>query len=215
MAIRLLLVDDHLVVLEALRDMLNRQSDMTVEALARNGEEGARLAVATNPDVVVMDVTMPGLNGIEATRRILHDCPSTRILALSMHAEKSFVIEMLRAGSSGFLVKQCSADEMFGAIRAVAKGQMYLSPAVASYLVDVSRNPLDTGGSPVYSLLSSREREVLQLLAEGVSTRQIASRLNLSISTIETHRRQLKTKLKLNNTVDIVKFALREGLTSL
>ncbi|MEW6220740.1 MAG: response regulator transcription factor, partial [Thermodesulfobacteriota bacterium] len=167
------------------------------------------------PEVVVMDVTMPDLNGIEATRRILASCPRTRILALSMHADKRFVTGMLQAGATGYLLKDCAAQELAGAITTVAAGQSYLSPAIAGIIIEDYLGRIPTPEAASFSVLSEREREVLQLIAEGCPTRQIAQRLFVSVKTVETHRRQIMKKLDLHSVADLTKYAVREGLTSL
>ena len=215
MGIRIMLVDDHVVVREAIKCMLEEQPDVEQVLEASDGREAVDLANENRPNVVVMDLSMPGLNGIEATRQITSNYPGIKVLALSMHSGKSFISEMLKAGASGFLVKNSNSDEMLRAVRTVASGQTYLSPQVADVVVDgfLSRALGDV--SPVYARLTSREREVLQLLAEGRSTREIGERLNVSVSTVETHRRQIKLKLDIETLADLVKVAIREGLTSL
>jgi DNA-binding NarL/FixJ family response regulator len=215
MGLKILLVDDHVIIREALRNMLAEQPDIEQVIEAGEGREAVKIAVHHKPDIILMDLSMPGLNGIDATRQIIGELPKARILALSMHSSKYFVSEMLRAGASGFLVKNCTSAEMVTAIRAVASGKTYLTPAVAGYVVDGFLGRSAAAESQAFSILSIREREVLQLLAEGQSTREIADRLHVSISTVETHRRQIKTKLNLDTFADLVKFAIREGLTSL
>ena len=212
--IRVLLVEDHTVVREAFRIRIEKEPDMEVVGEAGDGREGISLALDVLPDVVVMDLSMPNLNGIEATRQITSACPEVKVLPLSMHTTKTLVTEMIRAGARGFMVKAGTSSELVRAIRIVARGQTYFSSEVAGILVDCFMGgTIDQ--SPAYSILSSREREVLQLLAEGKSVKEIAACLSISISTVETHRRHMKTKLNLDSLADLVRFAIREGLISL
>ena len=213
MTLRILLADDHHLMREGLRTLLEKESDMAVVAEAGDGRSAVRLAREMKPDVIIMDIAMTDLNGIEAARQALAHAPKTRIIALSMHADKRFVAAMLKAGASGYLLKNCAFAELAGAIRTVAAGQTYLSPAVAGVVVEgyVARA---AAGAPAGSALSAREREVLQLLAEGRSTKQIATHLHTSISTIETHRRHIMERLGLFSVAELTKYAVREGLTS-
>lgn len=188
--------------------VINAQPDMELAAEAASGDEVVREALRVRPDIVIMDVSMPGCNGIEAARRILAELPATRIVGLSMYKDSVYVRELLRAGASGYLVKDCDDAELLMAIRAVARGEAYLSPAVTSaVLTDYRRsvaNPVD--------LLTAREREVLVMIAEGKTNKEIATALNLSVYTVESYRGSLMEKLNLHNTGDIVRFALRNGL---
>ncbi|MEJ5369449.1 MAG: response regulator transcription factor [Bryobacteraceae bacterium] len=206
--IRVLLVDDHAILRKGVSMLVNAQNDMEVAAEAASGEEALREAQRVQPDVVVMDVSMPEVNGIEATRRMMEVLPRVRVIGLSMYRDAVYVRELLRAGASGYLVKDCDDAELLLAIRAVARGEAYLSPAVtAAVLTDYRRNvtnPID--------LLTSREREVLVMIAEGKTNKEIASALNLSVYTVESYRGSLMEKLNLHNTGDIVRFALRNGL---
>lgn len=213
MTLKILLADDHRLVREGLRALLAKEADMAVVAEAGDGRSAVRLAREMKPDVIIMDITMPDLNGIEAARQTLAHAPKTRIIALSMHADKRFVAAMLKAGASGYLLKNCAFAELAGAIRTVAAGQTYLSPRVAGVVVEgyVARA---AAGAPAGSALSAREREVLQLLAEGRPTKQIATQLHTSISTIETHRRHIMERLGLFSVAELTKYAVREGLTS-
>ena len=174
------------------------------------------MAQEKKPEVVVMDVSMPDLNGMEATKQIIESLPETRVIALSMHSDKRFVIGMLRAGASGYLLKDCASQELANAILQVAGGKKYLSPEITGVVIDdVLLAGSSEEGETAASQLSPREREVLQLIAEGWSTKQIASHLYVSIKTIETHRRQIMKKLDLHNIADLTKYAVREGLTSI
>lgn len=206
--IRILLADDHGVVRQGFSAILNAQPDMVVIGEAVNGREAVEKARTLNPDVIVMDVAMPELNGIEATRRIQEEAPKSRILALSMHKDAVYVREILRAGARGYLLKDAIDTDFIGAVRAVARGEGYISPAVSeAVLSDYRRhvtNPID--------LLSSREREVLQMIAEGLINKEIATKLNLSVYTVEAHRGRLMDKLNLHSTSELVRFAIRNGL---
>jgi len=167
------------------------------------------------PDVVVMDIAMPDLNGIEATQRILAESPNVKIIALSMHSDRRFVGGMLKAGASGYLLKDCAFGELAQAIRAVQTNQSYLSPRIARVVVEEYVRQVGTGESTVASVLTAREREVLQLLAEGKSTKETASLLNLSVRTVEAHRQQIMNKLNIHKAAELVKYAIREGLITL
>ena len=214
---RVLLADDHRIVREGLRSLLADESDIEVVAEADNGRRAIELTDELTPDVVVMDVGMPELNGIEATRRILASRPEAKVIALSMHSDRRFVAEMLKAGASGYLLKDGAFEELVGAIRTVTAGRTYLSPRIANVVVEeyVRQQPRTSGVEPgVYAKLSPREREVLQLLAEGKATKEAAAALHLSVKTVETHRRQIMEKLGLYSVAELTKYAIREGLTS-
>jgi DNA-binding NarL/FixJ family response regulator len=206
--IKILLADDHALVRHGFRMILAAQPDMEVAGEASNGREAIELAQKLKPDVVVMDVTMPELNGIEATRRLIEISPRTRVLALSMHKDAVYVREILRAGARGYLLKDSADTDLLAAVRAVAKGEGYLSPAVSdAVLSDYRRHVTDP-----LDLLTSREREVLQLIAEGKTNKEIATSLNLSVYTVEAHRGRLMEKLNLHSTGELVRFAVRSGL---
>jgi len=214
MGTRVLLVDDHRIVLDGLRAVVERQEGFEVIGVATTGHEAVRLARRLTPDVVVMDVVMPDLNGIDATRQILAERPETRVIALSMHADRRYVREMLGAGVRGYLLKDCAAEELARAMRAVLSGQVWLSPAVAGIVVDDYTHGAP-GAPGAFALLTPREREVLQLVAEGRSAKEIGALLHLSVKTVETHRRQLMDKLALRSVAELTKYAIREGLTEL
>ena len=206
--IRILLADDHALVRQGFRMILAAQPDMQIIGEASNGRECVDLAVKQQPDVVIMDVAMPELNGIEATRRLIEASPRTRVLALSMHKDSVYVREILRAGARGYLLKDSVDADLLAAVRAVAKGEGYLSPAVSeAVLSDYRRHVTDP-----LDLLTSREREVLQSIAEGKTNKEIASALNLSVYTVESHRGRIMEKLNLHSTGELVRFALRSGL---
>ncbi len=206
--IRILLADDHAVVRQGFKMILDAQADMEIVGEAANGRQAVDLAEQLRPDVVVMDVSMPELNGIEATRRLASSLPHARVIALSMHKDSVYVREILRAGARGYLLKDSGAADLVAAIRAVASGESYLSPAVSNAVLDDYRrhatNPID--------LLTSREREVLQLLAEGKTNKEIAGLLNLSVYTVEAHRGRILEKLNLHSIGELVRFAVRSGL---
>ncbi|KPJ99353.1 MAG: LuxR family transcriptional regulator [Desulfobacterales bacterium SG8_35] len=216
MGIRVLIADDHKIMLAGLRSLLEKQADFDVVAEAENGRKAVQMAQEKKPDVVVMDVSMPDLNGIEATTQIIESLPGTRVIALSMHSDKRFVMGMLQAGASGYLLKDCASQELANAIHQVAGGKKYLSPEITGVVIDDFLLGASSGEvAKAASVLSAREREVLQLIAEGWSTKQIASHLYVSIKTIETHRRQIMKKLDLHTIADLTKYAIREGLTSI
>jgi DNA-binding NarL/FixJ family response regulator len=206
--IRIFLADDHALVRHGFRMILAAQPDMEIAGEAGNGREAVELAEKLKPDVVVMDVTMPELNGIEATRRLIELSPRTRVLALSMHKDAVYVREILRAGARGYLLKDSADADLLAAVRAVAKGEGYLSPGVSdAVLSDYRRHVTDP-----LDLLTTREREVLQMIAEGKTNKEIATSLNLSVYTVEAHRGRLMEKLNLHSTGELVRFAVRSGL---
>ncbi len=216
MSIRVLIADDHKIMLAGLRSLLEKQDGVEVVGEAENGRKAVQVAKEKKPDVVVMDVSMPDLNGIEATSQIIESLPATKIIALSMHSDKRFVLGMLRAGASGYLLKDCASQELANAIVQVSSNKKYLSPEITGVVIDdFIQGGASEEGATVASVLSAREREVLQLIAEGWSTKQIASHLYVSVKTIETHRRQIMKKLDLHNIADLTKYAIREGLTSI
>ncbi len=214
MPTKILLADDHQIVREGLHSLFEKEADLEVVGEAENGRQAVRMARDLKPDVVVMDVAMPDLNGIEAMRQILAELPAARILALSMYSNKHYVIEALKAGASGYLLKDGAFDELVQAIRAVIAGRSYLSPEITGAVIDdVVHRPAEPRPAP--PRLSSREREVLQLLAEGRTTRQIARRLFVSRKTVDTHRQHIMKKLDLHSVAELTKYAVREGLTSI
>jgi len=206
--IRVLLADDHRMVRQGFRLILMSQEDIEVVGEAGNGREAIELAKTLRPDVLVMDVTMPELNGIEATRRIHEISPLIRVLALSVHRESVYVREIIRAGAEGYLLKESADEELLASVRAVARGHSYMSPEVSGAILKDYRkhaaNPLD--------VLSVREREVLQLIAEGKINKDIASLLRLSIYTVDGHRSRIMDKLDLHSVGELVRFAMRHGL---
>lgn len=215
MPIRILLADDHRIVLSGLRALIERQSDIEVVAEAEDGRTTVRLAEALKPDVVVMDITMPGLNGVDATIQITTGVPGVKVLVLSMHSDRSFLIEMFRAGASGYLSKDCALEELAIGIRAVAAGQMYISSGITDTVVRDYISQTPAVASSAFAVLTAREREVLQLLAEGKTTREIAAALYVSVKTVESHRQRVMKKLGLFSVAELTKYAVREGLSSL
>jgi len=206
--IRILLADDHAVVRQGFKMILAAQPDMEIVGEAGHGREALELAGSLQPDVIVMDVAMPELNGIEATRRLADISPRTRVLALSMHKDSVYVREILRAGARGYLLKDSIASDLLAAVRAVARGEGYLSPGVSdAVLNDYRRHVTD----PI-DLLTSREREVLQMIAEGKTNKEIATILNLSVYTVDAHRGRIMEKLNLHSVNELVRFAVRAGL---
>ncbi len=215
MHIRIVLADDHTMFRGGLRAMLEKEPDLEVISEAKDGLEALRVAHETRPHVVVMDVSMPGMNGIEATRQITSKLPGVKVLCLSMHSEERFVAAVLDGGASGYLIKECALDELLRAIRAVMANQTYLSPAIAGTVVQSYRAYRPEGHSSPFSLLTGREREVLQLLAEGYSAKLIAARLHVSVKTIETHRQRTMRKLNIDSVAGLTKYAVRHGLTTI
>jgi two-component system response regulator NreC len=215
MSVRIILAEDHRITREGLVNLLKERPDMEVVGEAENGREAVRLARELSPDLVIMDVTMPDLNGIDATRIITSGSNKTKVIALSMYSDKQFVQGMIQAGASGYLLKDCAFEELVSAIQAVIHGDTYLSPGIAGIVVQDYLNKLTTDRSSADTVLTNREREVLQLIAEGNSTKEIAARLSVSVKTVETHRRQIMEKLGIFSIAELTKYAIREGLTSL
>lgn len=213
--LRILLADDHTVIRQGLRLLLERQPGFQVVGEASNGSEAIEKAEATHPDVAVLDLGMPRLNGIEAARQIASKMPSTAIVILSMHADESYLLQALKAGARAYLLKDSADADLIAAIRAVSEGKGFFSPAMSRLLADdYVRQIRERGVQDSYELLSPREREVLQLLAEGKSNKEVATLLNLSISTVETHRSKIMQKLNLHSAPELVLYAVRKGVIS-
>lgn len=214
MDVRILVADNHRVVREAICSLLRNEMEMDVVGEADDGRIAVQLARDLRPDVVIMETTMPNLNGIEAARQIIHECPGVKVIALSAHSDRRSVCEMLRAGASGYLPKRCAFEELVSAIQNVVLNRTYLSSHISGLVVDEYLNRSGTQGRSAYVVLTEREREVLQLIAEGKSTKVIARELYVSPKTIEWHRSQVMRKLHMESVAELVKYAISEGLTS-
>lgn len=215
MSLRILLVDDHKVMRDGLRAIIEREKVVDVVGEADNGLSAVHLARKLTPDVVVMDIGMQDMNGIEATREIRSSCPQVKVVALSTYSDKRYVLNMLEAGAQGYVLKDSASSELLTAIQVVAGGQSYLSPPITSTVVQSYTTKQDQKECSAYSELGCREREVLQLLAEGRTSREIATLLHISPRTVETHRRNIMRKLSIHSIAELTKYAIREGLTSL
>jgi DNA-binding NarL/FixJ family response regulator len=214
MSIRILLADDHRIMREGLRSLLEKQPDIEVVAEAEDGRTAVQLVRQLSPDVVIMDIAMPGLNGIGAAHQILVEGPGIKVIALSMHSDRRFVARMFKAGASGYLLKDCAFEELARAVRTVAANQFYLSPSIASIVIKDYVRRLTEDDFTVSSFLTIRQCEVLQLLAEGKDTNEVASLLQVSVKTVETHRRNVMNKLGVHSVAELTKYAIRAGLTS-
>jgi len=215
MSVRIILADDHKIVREGLRALIEKRPGFEVIAEAEDGRTTVKLTKELSPDIVIMDIAMPDMNGIEATRRIIEQVPNVKVIALSMHSDIRFVVEMLKAGASGYLLKDCASEELTNAIRAVTGSRAYLSPELATTVIKDYSRLVSKENLSAFSLLTNREREVLQLLTEGKATREIASKLNVSVKTVETYRQKIMDKLDIHSIAGLTKYAIREGLTSL
>ncbi len=215
MSIKILLADDHQITRQGLKALLEKQSDMEVIGEAEQGREAVTLTRQLSPQIVIMDVSMPDLNGMEAAKQITNERPDIKIIALSMHSDSLFVTEMLKSGASGYLLKDCAFEELVQAIRTVNSGKTYLSPSISGVVVSDYVHRLSKPGNSNLEVLTAREREVLQLIAEGKSTKQTALKLHISTKTVETHRRQIMDKLDIHSVAELTKYAIRKGFTSL
>jgi len=213
MSIRVMLVDDHKILRDALKGVLEREHDLAVVGEASDGAEALELARQLQPDVVLMDIGMPGIGGIEATRTLRAEWPETKVVALSTFSDRRIVLQMLDAGAGGYVVKSAGRDELLRAIRAVAHGKTYLCPDSSAVLVDSVRGKQAAEQTP-RDLIGKREREVLQLLADGHTSPEIGERLHIATSTVEVHRRNIMRKLELHSIAELTKYAIRNGLTS-
>jgi DNA-binding NarL/FixJ family response regulator len=211
MAIRVVLADDHALVRQGIRSLLEKLIDIEVVGEAIDGREALELAKTTQPDIVLMDITMPGLNGLEAVSRMKKECPTARVIMLSVHAGEEYFQQALDSGAAGYLLKDADRMELELAIRTVMRGDIYLTPTVAKYTVDAYRKRKD-GDEGLLACLSSRQKEILQLIAEGYANKDIAQRLNLSPRTVETHRAELMERLNIRDVAGLVKLAIHTGL---
>jgi DNA-binding NarL/FixJ family response regulator len=212
MSIKVILADDHAMLRHGLSRSFEQEEDIDVIGQTQDGHNTIALVKELQPDIVIMDIGMPDLNGIETTRRIMQDCPKVKIIGLSMHSSDKYVREMFRAGALGYLLKNCSFDELVEAVRTVMDGQTYISPAIGDMIIKEYTSK-EHGEKSVFSILSQREREVLQLLSEGNSTKQIGRKLHISPKTVEAHRLRVMDKLEIDNVAQLTKYAIQEGLT--
>ncbi len=213
MSIRIVVADNHGILRQGITALIEKQSDMEVVGEADNGLNAVEMVRRLRPDVVIMDVTMPVLNGIEATRQIKKELPETKVLALSIHAKREFVMDMVKAGVSGYMVKECAVDDLIRAIRVVMDNQSYLSPQIASIVLEgITKDSIFDAVGRLYETLTVKEKQILQLLTEGRSAKEIASQLGQSVKTIEANRRQIMEKTDVGNLADLTKYAIRQGL---
>ena len=213
--IKILLADDHKLMREGLRMLIEKTGRLTIVGEADNGVSAVRMARDLKPDLVLMDVSMPDLNGIEATRRIVTEAPGAKVIGLSMHTDKRFVRQMFTAGARGYVLKGSAFEEVAAAIKTVAAGRIYVSPKISDQVLADYVKQLTKPSAEAESPLSGREREVLQMLAEGKSSCTIAERLHVSVTTVDTHRKHIMDKLGFRSIAELTKYAVREGLTSL
>ncbi len=214
MTVRIVIADDHTIMREGLKALLEAR-DLTVCGVAENGREAINVALKLKPDVILMDVTMPNMNGSEATERILKELPDTKVIALSMHSNRQHVDRMFVSGACGYVLKDCAFDELYDAIMEVCKGRFYISPSIARTFVENYTQSYDKQEQLPFSEFTKKEREVLQLIAEGEKTRDIAEKLFVSVKTVESHRRNIMRKLNIFSVAGLTRFAIKEGLVSL
>jgi len=214
-AIRILMADDHKLFIDGLGSLLERRTGIEIVGAARDGLSAVRMAAELKPNIVLMDISMPLLNGIEATRKILAESPSTCVIMLSMHADRRYVVESLRAGARGYLLKDSASEELLHVLERVSEGDIYLSSKMSGEIIQDYLRMSEVDSSSAFTVLSPREREVLQLLAEGNSTKEIAAQLSVSVKTIETHRKQIMDKSGLHSVAELTKYAIREGITEI
>ncbi|NOX33565.1 MAG: response regulator transcription factor [Deltaproteobacteria bacterium] len=215
MRTRVVIADDHAIMREGLKSLLEKKG-VDVIGIAKNGREAIELAISAHPDVVMMDISMPDLNGMEATATIRQKVPDTKVIALSMHSSKHIIDKMFTSGASGYILKESAFEELYDAIKEVNKGNFYLTPSIARMYVDYDGNMVKAlGDLPVSKEISKKEREVLQMVAEGEKTRDIAEKMSVSIKTVESHRRNIMKKLCIFSIAGLTKFAIKEGIISL
>lgn len=216
MIVKVLIADDHVIVRDGIKALLQQQHGFEVVGVAGDGRSVMKLVAKHNPEIVIMDVAMPEMNGMEATRKLASDHPEVKVIALSMHSDRLFVSEMLKSGARGYLLKDCAYDELIDAINMVVRGQIYLSPQITNVVIEEYISKVSHAEKKVpKAKLTAREREVLQLLAEGKNAREIASVLHRSIKTVESHRLNIMEKLNIHTIAGLTKYAIREGITFL
>jgi two-component system, NarL family, response regulator NreC len=216
--IRILIADDHTIVREGLRRLISDEPGIDVIGEATDGRDAVAKCMDLMPDLVLMDLSMPGLHGLEATRQVTKRLPKTKILILSMHKNEAYVLQALQAGASGYVLKDSASEEVVGAIRSVSRGDSYLSPAISRVVIEDYLRlsaPGQVGAKSLYDTLTVREREIFQLLAEGLKNQEIADRLHVSVKTVETHRAHIMEKLNLNNIAELVKYSIEIGIVQL
>lgn len=213
--IKILIADDHKLLIDGLSHVLAKKKNIEISGIASDGVESVEQAALLKPDIILMDISMPRLNGIDACRKILRDHPNTKIIMLSMHADRRYIQESIRVGAKGYILKESASSEVISAIDAVHKGEMFFGEKIREQVLHEYVELVREGDKATESPLSIREREVLQLLAEGKSTKDVASILNVSIKTVESHRKQVMDKLNLHSIAELTKYAVREGLTPL
>jgi DNA-binding NarL/FixJ family response regulator len=212
---RILLVDDHKLLIDGLRSILESRKDIEIVGVANDGLEAIELTARHRPDIILLDISMPRLNGMDTARQILRDMPGTKIIMLSMHADRRYIQESLRAGACGYILKESASEEVIEALKTVKRGELFFSHSLRGQVLHEYVEMIRGGGSTGCSPLTLREREVLQSLAEGKSTKEIAELLNISVKTVESHRKQVMDKLDLHSIAELTKYAIREGLTQL
>ena len=215
MSIRVLLADDHDLFLEGLKELILKAPGIELAGQARDGLEALERTALMEPDIVLMDMTMPRLNGIQTTRQIAEKFPGVRVLVLSMHSDRELIVESLKAGARGYILKECTSDELYAAIRAVMAGQYYLTPSVLPALIEDYLRLLQAEAKSSTSPLSDREQDVLKLLVKGLNAKQIAARLDISKNTVDTHRRRIMDKVGCNSMAELTRYAIREGYLDL
>jgi len=213
--IKVLIVDDHRLLIDGLRPILEKQRGIEIVGVAADGKEAIEQAQLHLPDIILLDISMPRLNGLDAARKILNDLPDTKIIMLSMHADKRYIRESIHIGARGYILKESAISEVITAIREIQKGELFFSHEIETQVIQDYVKKIKDGDIPSHSPLTLREREVLQLLAEGNSTREVASLLVISIKTVESHRKQIMDKLELHSIAELTKYAIRTGLTQL
>ncbi len=216
--IRLLICDDHTIVREGLKRLLDEEEGVEVIGEAMDGRDAVAKALDLMPDIVLMDLSMPGLHGLEATRQVVKRLPKAKVLILSMHKNEAYVLQALQAGASGYILKDSASEEVVTAIRAASRGDSYLSPAISRVVIEdyLRLSSPDSGGAKsLYDTLTTREKEIFQLLAEGLKNQEIADRLHVSVKTVETHRAHIMEKLNLKNIAELVKYSIEIGIVQI